>query len=284
MKSRKPYTFYFLILLSVFASAQDKDKKNHFYSDTTIASNGYLFGLKDTYVRKNLFMRTTVVVTNPTAQFLLIDKDNILISSQHLKNAATLYFKTIVVPPGETIEFPLKFTASDYQSPNITLNFTGLKTTNNIKVIHDEFQMNLQEKNEAGSGGIRITIVKTELKEEGLAVRVRIQYKGDYFMKQNIYTVGLLTPNNEPCLNFRKYNNNSYMNPSRNNELRWLLFPRECALLTKPSKRMLVFKDVFTEYDTQTVPEIKVSIRYLPDLDKNVESEKEKERSDENEN
>lgn len=272
---------FFLCCITFILSdlrAQEKDNKNRFYSDTTVESNGYKIRLEDTYVRKKLFIRTTVVVTNPGDKFLLIDKDNIVMSTEHIKGEASLYGRTIVVPPGETVKFPLKISAKDYQSPVITLNFSKLKVTNALIKKHTELQMPLEEKNEATSGGIHVTVIRAELKDEGLAVRIRVQYTGDYFITQNINSIGLLPQNQGPCLNFRKYKSKSYLNPNRNNELLWLLFPVDCARAIKRTERHLNFKSVFTEHSLESAPDISVSIRYLPGVEKNIDEEKEKEK------
>lgn len=279
--------FYTSLALCYFGFIQlnlNAQQKDNFYSDTVVESNGYKIGLQDTYVRKKLFIRTTVVVTNPGDKFLIIDKDNIVMSTEHIKGEASLYGRTIVVPPHDTVKFPLKISAKDYQSPVITLNFSKLKVTNAVIKKHTEFQMPLMEKNEATSDGIRVTVIRSELKSEGLAVRIRVQYKGDYFLTQNVNSIGLLPQNQDPCLNFRKYKRKSYLSANRNNELLWLIFPVDCARAIKPRERYLNFKGVFTELSLEAIPDIRVSISYLPGVEKNISEEKEKEKSDEDHN
>jgi hypothetical protein len=276
MRTNKFLILSYLTILSFYLNAQKKNEKASFYSDTAVESNGYKIGLTDTYVRKKLFLRTTVVITNPTDKFLLIDKDNIIMSTGHIKGKAPLYHRIIVVPPGEIVKFPLKYTAKDCESSIIWLNFSGLKVTNLVVNKHAEKQMLLEEKNETLSDGIRITVIRAELKDEGLAVRLRIQYEGTYFLGHNLYAISLLSPKQDSCFNFRKYKSKSYINPNRNNELVWLVFPRECAKATSRLERTLVFKDVFTEYSTKPIPDTKLFIRYLPGLKKNIEDEKEK--------
>jgi hypothetical protein len=252
----------FFLFVSVISFAQKKFENTRFFNDTTVLADGYSIELKSTYTENSHFIWTTAVITNTTDKYLLLDKDSISVTTKLRKGVPSRFHRTIVVPPYETIRFPLKFKSKDNESQLLTFNFKGITVTDQLTVEYAKTQIPLKLDNVTKLGDLKLTVLKVVLKEEGLAVRLRVQYAGTNFLKQNVYAISLFSPSNASCFNFRKYKGVTFISPNSKNELLWLVFPRDCALETKASKRELVFADVFTEYSTKPIPEVKVSVSY----------------------
>jgi hypothetical protein len=240
----------FFLFVSVISFAQKKFENTRFFNDTTVLADGYSIELKSTYTE------------NSHVKYLLLDKDSISVTTKLRKGVPSRFHRTIVVPPYETIRFPLKFKSKDNESQLLTFNFKGITVTDQLTVEYAKTQIPLKLDNVTKLGDLKLTVLKVVLKEEGLAVRLRVQYAGTNFLKQNVYAISLFSPSNASCFNFRKYKGVTFISPNSKNELLWLVFPRDCALETKASKRELVFADVFTEYSTKPIPEVKVSVSY----------------------
>lgn len=243
------------------------------YNDTVIELKGYSVELRNTYLRKNLFLRTSVVINNKSDNFLLISPKDILFSTEKLKNTPSLYKKTIVVPPHYTKKVELKFNGSDYTSKVVNFNFSKVKASYKAELIYNIDNIELEKGGGFQSGNITLKIVDKKILPDALVVVTVVDYAGFNLLAINYNNIGLHQINLPACYNLKRKSGQFNFSPNRDRETIKFIFSRDCVMLNGKEKT-LSFTNVFTEYSTTTLEGFTMSLRLVSEG--NEEEEKDK--------
>ncbi len=246
--------------------------KSRYYNDTTFEFNGYTIGLKNTYNRKKLFLRTTLEINNPSKNFVLINPKDIFLSASSLTQKPSLYRKTIVVPPGHSLKFPVKF--PDVSSEDSLINFSFSKITISKDVITAVGSGSLAIKNrkQYKDGNVKVEIIDVKEYQGDVLIRVKISYKGNGFLAVNYNNIAAKNEKADTCYNLKKPVGKAHINPKTNIESVNLVFPRRCLNIN--ARKTMFFKNVFTELSIEDLSGFETSLRIIDDKDIPLQKEK----------
>jgi hypothetical protein len=232
------------------------------YNDTIVEFENYTVELRNTYLRKKLFLRTSVVINNKSDNFLLLNPEDVLFSTEKLKNSPSLYYKTIVIPPHYTKKFTLKFDGSDYTSKVVHFNFSKIKASHKTGLLYKVENMKLEKGEVSKLGNLKLRVDEKKLLPDALLVVVVVDYTGENFLAINFNNIGVHQTDLPSCYNLRRNSGRFNFNPDKNRETIKLLFSRDCFVYDG-KKKMLSFDNVFTEYSTTTLEGFNMSLRLV---------------------
>lgn len=251
-----------IFLLCNFFGNGQKNENLSYYNDTTFELNGYTVSLKNTYTRKKMFLKTTVSINNSTDKFILIDPRKVFYNSQSINNRASSYKRTIVIPPGYSKKFQLRFGEIEQGSPSVSFDFSEIKMSKSpIMSINDGTVAVINDRRYKGSN-IIAEVIDVKPHEEGSLVKVKFEYKGENFMAVNYNNIAIKNKKGDVCYNLKKPVGKFHIDPYRKEEVVSLLFSKTCSK-HDGSKKIMLFDNVFTEYSLEEVKGFKVNLHFL---------------------
>jgi len=278
MKITKIFKLQLFASLMLCLNFSDVNGKNPIYifHDTIIRCNDYTIEIKDTYIRPNAFLRTTLIITNPGDQFLIFNPQEIFLTTQALNKLPSRYEKPIVIPPHYSKKINIKFSEVDFMSQFVEFNFSGIATTSNPEVYTINENLLITNDNGYKISNIVVEIIDSKLLPEELMVRIRVKHVGNKFLGIDFNNIGLIIEGSAPCYNLKKGLGKFHFEPYREEEVYKLLFSRKCVNVDD-RKKSLSFNTVFTEYSYTAISGTKIKLRALGPTESLKEKENKKE-------
>jgi|GEM_PF-4638551 len=262
----------FLILVSFEMFGQKKISAS-FYNDTIFEFNGCTIELKNTYIRKKLFLRTTVKITNRTDKFMLIDPDDVFLISLARGETKSMYKKTIVIPPNYSNKFELKFNDVGFDTPLLVYNFSKIRFTSHANLVYVISDLHLGRGYHSKLGKLDVEMIDVKVTDEVYKVRIRVNYDGSDFLAINFNNIGINSPMGK-CYNLKKLPGKFHFNPNHKTEVINLAFSINCASFHSHDK-LLTFGNVFTSYAIEITDGFKISQRLVvEELSENMKTDK----------
>lgn len=232
------------------------------YNDTTLQINNGIVQLKNTYVKKKLFLRTTVVLINTGDDFMLLDPNDVFLSDTRGDSAAGFYDDVVVVPPHSSKRFYLKFNAKFFESPKLLFDFSKINISQSII---RTYMLGELQRNKLEAGSLSIDKVDEKKFPEMHTVRIKVRYEGTNLLAINFNNIGMKARNQGvSCYNLKKPGGRINFNPNIKKEVFTLVFSNACERSLR-SEKVLTFNNVFTEYSLRQTEGFKIWLNLLPD-------------------
>lgn len=249
-----------LVLLTAFPALSQR-KYLAFYKDTVFKYKDYTIYASDTYVRKPLFLRSAIVIDNPTSSYLILDYTQAFITGADGVRKRFHNDEDAVFRPKGFYRQRLRFDPTPLEG-NVTFHFPKAFVTDKIVSTYEPVEIAKFVRSFTRVGNISIEVLKMVPYDTEYKIRVRIIYTGIEFLAINFENISATGEQSGKVFNRVRPNHRMHHRQGGYLEMATLTFPRKQG---ERIEKMLLFENVFTEYSLKEIEGFNLNYTVYPD-------------------
>ncbi len=255
----KSFLISLLSGITFLINAQLKPDKL-FYKDTAFNFNGFhIEAVRN--ASDDMSFKSTIVFTNPTNKYMLIDPDDIFGIAGKDKYL-NINKRKIVIKPNSTKRVRVKFMKRDFRDSSLSIYFEKMLITDDGASIYQLKDLNITLENYREVGPVKWTLIHKSFDfNDGIIIKAKIEYSGNQLLIISSEKMSLKTKDGGNYINNYKKSSNFYYDKTKIFEPQILGFPAKRLTVKEGGDAILSFNTVFTEYPILKIEGFKINLR-----------------------